>query len=116
MMEGSADLTSYTQGETCMPHPQDPVHSLSVSFDEVSDESLLRALADGAVWAMEPLYHRYHRLLYVVAYQMVRDPQVAENLLQEVFFAVWRRATLYSPQLGSVRTWLLSIMRHRIID
>jgi len=36
--------------------------------------------------------------------------------LQEVFVAVWRRATLYAPHLGSARNWLISIMRHRAID
>ena len=95
---------------------QHQAEGTSTALDEVSDEFLLHALADGAVWAMEPLYHRYHRLLYAVAYQTVCDHQVAENLLQEVLFAVWRRARLYSPQLGTVRTWLISIMRHRTID
>ena len=89
---------------------------ISPSLDEVSDESLLHALAGGAVWAMEPLYQRYRRLLYSVAYRMVADHHVAENLLQEVFFTVWRRATSYSPHLGAVRTWLIAIMHHRTID
>ena len=89
---------------------------ISPSLDELSDESLLHALAGGALWAMEPLYQRYRRLLYSVAYRMVADHQVAENLLQEVFFAVWRHATSYAPQSGTVRTWLISIMHHRTID
>jgi RNA polymerase sigma-70 factor (ECF subfamily) len=89
---------------------------ISPSLDEVSDESLLHALAGGAVWAMEPLYQRYRRLLYSVAYRMVADHHVVENLLQEVFFTVWRRATSYSPHLGTVRTWLIAIMHHRTVD
>jgi len=47
---------------------------------------------------------------------MVGDYQVAENLLQEVFVAVWQHAVSCAPQLGAVRSWLIVIMRHRAID
>ncbi len=84
--------------------------------NELSDEALLLAIADGAVWAMESLYQRYSRILYSLAYRMVADHQVAEDLLQDAFLAVWRRATSYSPQTGAVRNWLISILHHRTID
>ena len=83
---------------------------------ELSDEALINAIAGGAVWAMEPLYQRYSRILYSLAYRMVTDHQVAEDLLQDAFLAVWRRATSYSPQSGAVRSWLVSIVHHRTID
>jgi RNA polymerase sigma-70 factor (ECF subfamily) len=47
---------------------------------------------------------------------MVANQQVAEDLLQEVFLAVWRRAATYSPQTGKVRSWLFTILHHRTID
>jgi RNA polymerase sigma factor (sigma-70 family) len=84
--------------------------------NEPSDEALLNAIASGAVWAMDSLYQRYSRILYSLAYRMVADHQVAEDLLQDAFLAVWRRATTYSPQSGAVRSWLISIMHHRTID
>jgi len=65
---------------------------------------------------MESLYLRYSRILYSLAYRMVADHQVAEDLLQDAFLAVWRRATSYSPQTGAARSWLLSILHHRTID
>src|SRR5438477_3313560 len=83
---------------------------------ELSDEALIQAIAGGAVWAMEPLYQRYSRILYSLVYRMVADHQVAEDLLQEAFLAVWRHATSYSPQSGAVRSWLVSIVHHRTID
>src|SRR5207253_8321312 len=86
------------------------------SQNEPSDEALLNAIAGGAVWAMEPLYQRYSRILYSLAYRMVADHQVAEDLLQDAFLSVWRRATSYSPQSGAVRSWLVSIVHHRTID
>ena len=84
--------------------------------NEPSDEALLNAIAGGAVWAMDSLYQRYSRILYSLAYRMVADHQVAEDLLQDAFLAVWRRAITYSPQSGAARSWLISIMHHRTID
>ena len=86
------------------------------SLPQASDEDLLSAIAGGDVWAMEPLYHRYSRLLYSLAYAKVTDYQVAQNLTQETFLAVWRHASAYAPQAGAVRNWLISILRHRAID
>ncbi len=86
------------------------------SNDELSDEALISAIADGAVWAMEPLYQRYSRILYSLAYRMVADHQIAEDLIQDSFLSVWKRATSYSPQSGAVRSWLISIVHHRTID
>jgi len=84
--------------------------------DQLSDESLISALAAGAAWAMEALYQRYSGLLYSLTYRMVVDSHVAEDLLQDVFLAVWRHATSYAPRLGTVRSWLISMMRYRAID
>jgi RNA polymerase sigma factor (sigma-70 family) len=84
--------------------------------NDLSDEALIFAIASGAVWAMESLYTRYNRLLYSLAYRMVADHQVAEDLLQDAFMAVWRRSNTYSPQSGAARSWLISILHHRAID
>jgi RNA polymerase sigma factor (sigma-70 family) len=86
------------------------------SPDEPSDEALLTAIAGGAVWAMDSLYQRYSRILYSLAYRMVADHQIAEDLLQDAFLSVWRRSTSYSPQAGAARSWLISIIHHRAID
>lgn len=89
---------------------------VSIPVDQLTDEMLISAIAKGAVWAMEPLYERYHRMMYSLAYRMVADHQVAEDLLQDAFLSIWKRATSYSSQAGAVRSWLLSIMHHRTID
>ena len=84
--------------------------------NEPDDECLIQAVADGNDQAMALLYERYNTLLYSLALRMTASQQVAEDLLQETFLAIWRHAASYAPQSGSVRGWLLSIMRHRIID
>ena len=86
------------------------------SPDELSDEALLEAIAGGAVWALDSLYQRYSRILYSLAYRMVADHQIAEDLLQDAFLSVWRRSTSFSPQAGAARSWLISIIHHRAID
>lgn len=94
------------QGSEYVPFPQ----------NDLSDEALLNAIAGGASWALESLYDRYSRMLYSLAYRMVADPQIAEDLLQEAFLSIWRRATSYSAQAGTARNWLISILHHRAID
>ena len=91
------------------------------SFDpetpnQLSDKALLNAIAGGAVWAMELLYQRYSQNLYSLVYRMVANQQIAEDLLQDVFLAVWRRAASYSPQISTVRSWLFSITHHRTVE
>ncbi len=82
----------------------------------LSDEELLAQLQQGKLQALELLYDRYHRLLLALAYRVVGDQQVAEEVVQEVFLAVWRRSASYQPGRGKVRQWLLSIVRNRAID
>jgi len=93
-----------------------PTGRPSLPANEQSDEALIHAIAGRAVWAMEALYQRYSRILYSLAYRMVSDHQVAEDLIQDAFLSVWRRVISYSPQSGAVRSWLISIVHHRTID
>ncbi|GHO95373.1 DNA-directed RNA polymerase sigma-70 factor [Reticulibacter mediterranei] len=88
----------------------------AMNAGEVSDEVLMTAIAGGALWAMDALYERYARLLYSLAYRMISDHQVAEDLLQESFLSVWRNASSYSARSGAVHSWLFSIIHHRAID
>ena len=100
------------RGFPTKPHPQD----IPFSIEELSDEALIHALALGVLWSLEILYQRYARLLYSIAYRMVSDHQVAEDLLQDTFVSVWQNAGSYSSQSGSVRNWLVAIIRHHAID
>jgi len=83
---------------------------------QASDEDLLLAIGGGAPWALELLYQRYHQMLYAVAYKMVIDHHIAENLIQETFLSVWQHATTCSSQAGTVHSWLFAILHHRTID
>ncbi len=71
---------------------------------------------DSDAGAFAGLYDRHSRASYSLAYRMMGERQAAEDLVQEVFLSVWRAAGSYRAERGSVRTWILSIVRNRGID
>ena len=66
--------------------------------------------------AFERLYRRTSSRLFGLCVRMVRDRAEAEEVLQEAFIAVWRRAASYNPALAGANTWLTALVRNRIID
>lgn len=86
------------------------------SFAQSTDIELMAAIAAGQEVALERLYERYGRLAYALAYRLLHDSLAAEDIVQEAFLAVWRKAGTYQPQHGSVYSWLQAIVHHRAID
>jgi RNA polymerase sigma-70 factor (ECF subfamily) len=62
------------------------------------------------------LYDRYGRLAYTLALRVLGDAAAAEDVVQEAFLSIWRRASSYRAERGSLRTWVCSIVHHRAID
>jgi len=83
---------------------------------DASDVELIKAICGGAEWALEELYQRYQRYSYSLAYRILGDSMGAEDIVQEAFLAVWRKADSYQRQNGSVYSWLQAIVHHRAID
>lgn len=83
---------------------------------ELSDADLIGRAAAGEARALEVLYERYSRVVYSFAVRILRDPQMAEELLQEVFFRAWQQGGSYSASRGTFVTWLLSITHNMAID
>ena len=81
-----------------------------------SDEILLWAFQQNNIKALEEFYDRHQGIALAVAYRVLEDRQLAEDVLQEAFLAVWRQAGSFNPERGGVRAWFLSIVRHRAID
>jgi RNA polymerase sigma-70 factor, ECF subfamily len=82
----------------------------------LADEDLLYFVGQGDSEAFTILYDRYGRAAFSLAYRVMGERQAAEDLVQDAFLKLWRSATSYRPERGSVRTWLLSIVRNRGID
>src|ERR671932_132368 len=79
------------------------------------DEELMRLLAGGRQEALGPLYSRYAPLIFGMAAQSL-DRSGAEEIVQEVFLAVWRQAATFDPALGPFRPWVLQIAHFRILN
>ena len=66
--------------------------------------------------ALSELYERYYRLVYSVVLNSISDPDVADEIVQDVFTRAWKKADTYDAGIGKVSTWLVSIARNRVID
>ncbi|HEX5501050.1 MAG TPA: sigma-70 family RNA polymerase sigma factor [Thermomicrobiales bacterium] len=82
---------------------------------ERDDAELMRQLAAGRQEALGPLHARYAPLIFNLAAQTLDRP-AAEELVQEVFVAVWRNAATFDPARGAFRSWVLQIAHLRILN
>jgi RNA polymerase sigma-70 factor (ECF subfamily) len=82
----------------------------------VSDDRMLDLLARAEPEGVEMLYDRYSGLAYTLAFRVLNDAGAAEDVVQEAFLSVWRRASTYHSDRGSLRTWVCSIVHHRALD
>jgi RNA polymerase sigma-70 factor, ECF subfamily len=82
-----------------------------------SDVTLVERLPrDDSGDELRELYRRYSGELFGFACNALGDREVAEEVVQDVFARAWRHARDYDPRRASVRTWLYSIARNRIVD
>jgi RNA polymerase sigma-70 factor (ECF subfamily) len=83
--------------------------------DELSDAELVRQLASGSQEALGPLYARYASLVFGVAAHSL-DTAAAEEIVQDVFLAIWRKAASFDPEQGAFRPWLLQLTHWRVLN
>lgn len=80
-----------------------------------TDTELFQSLKAGQISALGILYDRYGKLVYGLALQILKNPQEAEDLTQEVFLALGRQAT-YNSACGSLSSFLATMTRSWAID
>jgi RNA polymerase sigma-70 factor (ECF subfamily) len=84
-------------------------------MNEQTDEGCALDLAHGKAEALQVLYSRYAALVHHIAAQSL-DAHGAQDVVQEVFLAVWRKAATFDPSRGRFRPWLLQITHRRILN
>jgi RNA polymerase sigma-70 factor (ECF subfamily) len=82
----------------------------------LEDQALLAQVADGDSRALDMLYDRYARVVYGVALRILGESELAEDVVQETFWRVWRRARTFQSGRGKVAAWIFGIAHNLSID
>lgn len=83
---------------------------------EMSDEQLMLAVGMADTHALEELYDRHIKGCFGLAMKIVRDPLVAEEVVQDVFMKLWSRPHSFTAERGKFSSWLLTLVHHGSID
>ena len=81
-----------------------------------SDEELMARVRSDDSTGLEFLFQRYCRLVFTVARGILRDHGEAEDVVQEAFFYLYKKSTLFDGAKGSLKNWIVQIALHRALD
>jgi RNA polymerase sigma-70 factor (ECF subfamily) len=84
--------------------------------ERLADEELMPLIGERDPEAFEVFYDRHGGVAYSLAYRIVGEKGAAEDVTQEAFISIWRSGARFDCARGSVRSWMLSIVRNRAID
>jgi RNA polymerase sigma-70 factor (ECF subfamily) len=82
----------------------------------LSDEAVVALVSRADELALAELYDRYAAAAYGLAQRIVRDANLAEDVVQDAFLAVWRGADRFVPERASAGGWLMTIVHRRAVD
>jgi RNA polymerase sigma-70 factor (ECF subfamily) len=92
-----------------------PIGRMPMPQEEI-DREMLAQVARGDQRAFGQLYDRLSNPLFSLALRMLGDSNEAQDALQDVFLQIWRRASVYDAEQGSVFSWAVLMTRSRAID
>lgn len=92
----------------------DPLPNRRFVSEDVSDEMLLKHVAEGDKAAMHILFSRYRKRVLRFVQRIVGNPAIADDVVSQVFLDVWRSANRFENR-ARVSTWLLSIARFKAV-
>src|SRR4051812_19120584 len=84
--------------------------------ERLADEELMPLIGQKDPEAFAVFYDRHGGVAYSLAYRIVGEKAAAEDVTQEAFISIWRSGARFDRARGSVRSWMLSIVRNRAID
>jgi RNA polymerase sigma-70 factor, ECF subfamily len=77
---------------------------------------LVQSIAAGDQLALHALYERAHRVVFTLIVRIVDSRTAAEELVLDVFYAIWKKASGYDPRNGTVLGWIMNQARSRALD
>ncbi len=88
----------------------------AADLPEVADGELMLKVRSGDEDAFRGLFARYSPNAKALAMRVVKRSHLAEEIVQEVFLALWKDPQSYDANRGSVKTWLMGMVHHRAVD
>jgi RNA polymerase sigma-70 factor (ECF subfamily) len=82
----------------------------------VGDIELMRRVAARDQQALRMLYEAYGQSVYSLAYRILRNSTLAEEVTQDTFLKVWQQTSSWDPEKGKLKSWLLKIAQFSAID
>lgn len=107
---GSVDATSQ------VPTPDSPAPPVAADADAPGDAALVARIGTGDATALDALYGRYGRPAFSLACRICGDRGLAEDVVQEVFLALWRDHGRFDGRRGTVGSWLMTVVHHKAVD
>ena len=84
--------------------------------EHLSDHALLALIARGDRDAFARLYDRFGQAAYSLALRVVRDRELAADVVQDAFLVVWNQAATFDANRGQPSSWILTVTHHRAVD
>jgi RNA polymerase sigma-70 factor (ECF subfamily) len=113
-----------TQGSNCADKSKSiffnnlviKIPSIASTTTHITEAELIKSLRRKDQSALDYLYDHYSGALYGVIVRILKQDDIAEEVLQDVFFRVWERIDQYDPARGKLFTWMINIARNQAID
>ncbi len=86
------------------------------AYEDRTDNELMALISAGESEALDMLYHRYAASVYQTVLRVVQDQTLAEDLVQDVFWRVWRGSSGFAAERGQVVAWLRAVARNVGVD
>jgi RNA polymerase sigma-70 factor, ECF subfamily len=85
-------------------------------LQQLADEDLIGHVREGEAAAFEVVFDRHAAAAFSLAYRMCGRRALAEEVVQEAFLSLWRTGMPYERSRGSVRAWVLGVVRNKAVD
>jgi len=97
-----------------MPPPE--LVTSAASASDASDASAIQRIVAGDAQAFREVFAAYAPVANALARRILRQPALAEEVVQEVFIGVWDAPERFEPARGSLRAWIMTQVHHRAVD